>query len=549
MQFKTKREQKIILVGATLFFFAFLFIPLCSVLKNAAPALGDILGHGDIYNALWNSVWISFTSACISTLAAFILAYTIHFTNCSKGIKKAVSTLTVLPMLIPTITYGFAIIYSFGRQGLITRIFGGHQFFSIYGMNGLALGYFLYTMPVAFMMLNTAMQYIDKSFLIVCRIMGDSSQRTFRTAVLRPLIGSIACSVIQCFFLCFTDFGIPASVGGRVNVIASVLYNQMLGSVPDFNRGAVIALVMLVPSIISIIVLSKLEKYNIRYNHISDAVLMPNRRRDVLFSIISIIIIVCIAAPFIVIMIIPFIDEWPYKLGFSFSHVKSVFMEGNLFGAFRNSVVMSLLTAFFGTVIAYCCALATARIHVRGNRFIDFIAQVANTVPGMVLGIAYLFTFKGTMLQNSMMLLVICSVIHMFTTPYMMIRNSLSKMNSAWETTAKLLGDSWFKTVKRIITPNAFPCLLEVFGYFFVNAMVTVSAVIFIAGARTMPVTCKIKELQHYGNFNEIFVLSLMILAANIIAKLIFSIPARRNKQILATAEQETGNTLVGGKK
>ena len=83
------------------------------------------------------------------------------------------------------------------------------------------------------------------------------------------------------------------------------------------------------------------------------------------------------------------------------------------------------------------------------------------------------------------------------------------------------MGDNWLKTIIRVVTPNAISTLLEVFSYYFVNSMVTVSAIIFITGARTMVITAKIKELQHYAKFNEIFVLSLLIFVLNIAAKLL----------------------------
>ena len=95
-------------------------------------------------------------------------------------------------------------------------------------------------------------------------------------------------------------------------------------------------------------------------------------------------------------------------------------------------------------------------------------------------------------------------------------------MNSSWETTAMLMGDSWIKTIARVVTPNAVSSLLNVFSYYFINAMVTISAVIFLAGARTMVITTKIKELQYFNKFNEIFVLSLLILVTNIAAQVIF---------------------------
>ena len=86
-----------------------------------------------------------------------------------------------------------------------------------------------------------------------------------------------------------------------------------------------------------------------------------------------------------------------------------------------------------------------------------------------------------------------------------------------------LMGDSWIKTILRVVTPNALSSLIEVFSYYFINSMVTISALIFIAGARTMVLTTMIKQLQYVNRFNEVFVLSLLILATNLIAKTVFS--------------------------
>ena len=149
----------------------------------------------------------------------------------------------------------------------------------------------------------------------------------------------------------------------------------------------------------------------------------------------------------------------------------------------------------------------------------ESIALVTNAIPGMVLGVAYLFLFSGTSLQNTLLLMVLCNVVHYFSTPYLMMKNALSKMNAGWETTAMLMGDSWMKTILRVVTPNALSSLIQVFSYYFINSMVTISALIFIAGARTMVLTTMIKQLQYTNRFNEVFVLSLLILATNLAAK------------------------------
>lgn len=408
----------------------------------------------------------------------------------------------------------------------------GRQMFEIYGFNGLLLGYVIYTLPISFLLIYNTMGYVDKKFSVVSRIMGDNAISNFMMTVFRPLTGTLMASFIQSFFLCFTDFGIPASVGGKYEVIAGVLYSRMLGSVPDFNRGSVVATVMLIPSVVSILVLHVLEKYNVRYNKISAIELRKNRGRDWVCSMISIGFCVCILSVFAVIFIIPFVGDWPYDLRFSMEHIRAVFEDAGLIGVYKNSVYVAVLTAVFGTLIAYGAAIITARSAVcqKWKQIIEGIALVTNTIPGMVLGLAFLFCFSGTRLQSTFAILILCNVIHFFSTPYLMMKNSLSKMNASWETTALLMGDNWFKTIWRVVTPNALSTLIEVFSYYFVNAMVTVSAVIFIAGARTMVLTTKMKELQYYNKFNEVFVLSLLILFTNLLAKTIFRFLADRKR-------------------
>ena len=550
---RKNREIKAIFAVMAVFFAGFLAVPMISVLVKSFTGNGEaaslshyvevLTGRGFL-RALGNSFAISICSALLATILAFVLAYTIHYTNVGRRYKWLISKAAILPMLLPTITYGFAIIYSFGKQGLLTQLFG-RQLFDIYGFNGLLLGYVVYTLPIAFTLINNAMGYIDKRFMIVSRLMGDSPLQTFRMTIVIPLLGTLATSFIQTFFLCFTDFGIPASVGGQYEVVASVLYEEMLGSIPNFGNGAVVALVMIIPSVVSITVLHILEKYNVRYNKISPIELKKGVKRDVIFAVLSGAVLICALSMFIVMFVTPFIEEWPYRMNFTLEHVQAVFEDRQLYGVYVNSVIVALITALAGTLIAYGGALVTARSTVSGKfkKVIDSIALVTNTIPGMVIGLAYLFVFTGTPLQNTFPIIIICNIVHYFSTPYLMMKNSLSKMNASWETTAMLMGDNWMKTIARVVTPNALSTLLEVFSYYFVNAMVTVSAVIFIAGARTMVITTKIQELQYFNEFNEIFVLSLLILFTNLIARAVFRRLAKMSESRQKTAKRALRGT------
>ena len=533
-------ELKLIFLVLVAVFAVFLAVPAIRLLLKSFLGEDGLTGayYLDVFSgkgfttALGNSFAVSIVSALVAVGIAFVMAYIIHYTRLPRGFKRFVQAVATLPMFLPTITYGFAIIYSFGKQGLITRLLG-HQFFDIYGFGGLLVGYVIYTVPVAFLLIHNTMGYVDKKTLVVSKAMGDGTLSTFWIAILRPLLGTLAGAFIQAFFLCFTDFGIPASVGGDYEVIATVLYNEMLGGVPDFNRGAVISVVMLLPSIVSILLLRFLERYNIRYDRISDADLRRNPGRDTAWGLSGTVLAILILCMFVVIFVVPLVERWPYQTGFTLEHFQEVFSDNELQTVYLNSLGMALATALFGTLAAYGAALITARSKLPGwcKQVIDAIALVTNTIPGMVLGLAFLFVFSGTSLQNTFPLMILCNIVHYFSTPYLMMKNSLSKMNAGWETTAMLMGDSWPKTILRVVTPNAAASLIETFSYYFINSMVTISALIFLAGARTMVLTTKIKQLQYINEYDQVFVLPLLILATNLIAKAIFTWLANKSSR------------------
>lgn len=542
---KTNKENKILFLIINTIFLVFLIFPVIVLLSKSFMNEGvigfenykNIILSESFMQCLKNSFVVSICTALLTTFIAFILVYSINNTNINKNLKLFIKNITILPMLLPTITYGFAIIYSFGKQGLITKLFG-FELFNIYGFNGLLLGYTIYTLPITFLLIDNTFKYIDKKFIVVSRVMGDKPLKTFYTATLKPLIGTLAGAFIQSFFLSFTDFGIPAAVGGNYSVVATSLYGEMLGSVPNFNNGASIAMIMLLPSVIGIFALKYLEKYNFRYNKISQIETSKNKIRDILLGIISTSITMMILSIFAVIFIIPFVNRWPYDTSFTLNNISNILSSPTLKGIYMNSLLVGILTAIFGTFIAYCSALVTCRSGI-DNKFksiIKSISLITNTIPGMVLGIAFLLTFSGTSIQNTFLIIIVCNIVHFFSTPYLMMENSLSKMNNSFETTAKLLGDSYLKTIVRIITPNVKSTLLEVFSYYFTNSMVTISAVIFLTSAKTMVITTKIKELQHYAKFDEIFVLSILILVTNLVAKLIFNLLAHGNeiKEVLS---------------
>lgn len=482
-----------------------------------------VLNNEEFLLSLRNSFAVSGLEAFITVVLAFVLAYGLHYTKLPEKFKSVVQILIILPMFLPTLTYGFAVIYSLGKQGLITQMLG-HQLFSIYGFWGLLISYVIYTLPPAFVLLYNAFKYVDKHFIIVSQLMGDSLLRTFYITSVRPMIGTIAAAFILSFFLSFTDFGIPASIGGQYTVVATQLYMVMMGAVPDFQSGSAIAVIMLIPSIVAVWLLRFTERFNFRYNKISTFELADDKVRDGFFAAVYVVVIAAIFAIFAIMFIVPFIKSWPYQVVFTTETLQRILSDRSIETVYTNSVMVAAATAVIGTVLAYMAALVNARSQLPGvcKMLMDACAMVTNTVPGMVLGVAFLFAFTGSPIQNTFIIIILLNSVREFTTPYLMIQASLSKINMSWETTGALMGDSWLKTIFRVIIPNTMSTVFQMLSYIFIQAMVTISAIIFVTGARTMVMTTKITQAQYFEKYDEVFVLSLLIFLTNIIVKVIF---------------------------
>lgn len=529
---KGQKELKVLYILITLTFAAILLYPLgCVLFQSVLTKEGGIgltnytslLSQSSFWTALANSFTVSGISAAIATLMAFFCAYGLHFTRIRPGVKKVIQIIVLLPLFLPSITYGFAVIYSFGRLGLISQLIAPPPF-SIYGFWGLLIADVIYTLPPAFLILYNAFFYVDRNFITVSKLMGDGPWQTFYMTAVRPVVGSLLSAFILSFFLSFTDFGIPVSIAGEYEVIATQLYTTMMGAIPNFGEGAVIAMAMLVPSVASVVMLRWVDRFNFRYNKISKAEVSTNAFRDALYLLYYALISLALLSVFVVMFVVPFVKQWPYQPYFTLDVITRIVSDSSIWQVYEHSIGVALVSAAVGTIFCYAAALVKARsqLPLWCQTTMDSFAMITNTVPGMVLGIGFLFAMSGTPLANTFTILVLANLVHFFTTPYMMATSALSKMNAGWETTGALMGDSWIKTVSRVIVPNSLPTLLQMFQYFFVSAMVTISAVVFLTGARTMLLTTKIKELQYFEKFEEIFVLSLLVFLTNVAAKLIF---------------------------
>ncbi|WP_114603505.1 ABC transporter permease subunit [Staphylococcus sp. EZ-P03] len=530
-------SQRIIQILLLAFFIIFLILPILLLLGRSVVDNGqlsgvyfkEVLTNPEVTKALFRSLKLSFIAAFITAVLAFLTAYALQVTALPRMLKQYTHGMVMLPMLVPTITYGFLLMYLFGNEGIIAR-FLGEPLFTVYGEKGMLIGYIIYTLPAAFIIINNAFNYIDHRFFYVSQLMHDNGLRRFYHTLLRPLVIPIGNAFILSFILSFTDFGIPASIGADDTVISILLYQTILGSIPKFAQGAVIAMIMLLPALLGFIFLTVIERWNVEHRFAQQY--SPNKKpiHDSIIGTLTFILSTIILVIFMVMFVVPFTTNYPYNMQFTLKHIINLLKDEVLVHVYMQSVFVAVCTAVFGTIIAFFSAIISTRTQLAGRKGLNVIAMLTNTVPGMILGLAYLLFFQNSTLKGTFLIVILSIVVHYFTTPYLMAKGAMEKLDKSWDVTSMLLKDSWFETVFKVILPNMKTTIVEMINYYFINAMVTISGVIFLVSTSTQIVSTQINQLQHFNRFTDIFILSILILLTNIIVRVISHLWLRYDK-------------------
>ncbi len=504
-------------------------IPLVRMLVglNGADLSAVFKGHHFV-PALTNSIVYTLASTVISVVLAYLLA--ICTVRVGIRCKRLFSVLLTLPMLIPSISHGTGLIILFGSNGIITNLLGLNGVSYIYGAPGIIIGSVMYAFPVAYIMLSDVLRYEDMSVYAAADILGISRMRAFLRISLPYMKKPLLTAAFSTFAMIVTDYGVPLRIGGREKTLSSLMYESAIGS-SELGQGAVYGLILLVPAILAFVadLLSK-EKASSSFVT-SDHEVRRSTAQRVLAYIFCIFMVIFALLPITAFVLLSVVESYPNDMTLTAGNYAFI-LKGDGMTYLLNSLLIALLTALVGTAIGFFTAYLTARMKSPAAKLLHLLSICSMAIPGMVLGISYLMTFAGSPIYGTLMILVMVNTAHFLSSPYLMMYNSFGKMNENLEAVGSTLGISRVRMLGRVFLPQSFGTLAEMFSYLFVNSMMTISAVAFLATSSTRPISLMIKELERSPKLGRIAVVSLLILLVNIIIKIVVervkSLVARR---------------------
>lgn len=487
-------------------------LPLWTLLsKSFLDAEGNFAGLANytayfanpiLVDSLINSVLVALLSTAIVIPLAFGYAYAL--TRTCLPFKPLFYALALLPLFAPSLMSALSLVYIFGNQGLFRGLLMGQ---SIYGPIGIIIAQVNYTFPHALMIMVTALALSDGRLYEVAEALGTPKRRVFWTVTLPGAQYGLISSAFVVFTLVITDFGIPKVIGGQFNVLATDVYRAVVGQ-QDFERGAVVGMILLVPAVMAFAVDRLVNRRQVALLSARAVPYLPKSlaSRDLGFMAYCLVVGLTMAAALGVAIWASFIQYWPYNLSLTLANYDFDRFEPQGWSPFFASLKLAILASVIGTTIiftgAYLIEKTRALPWVR--IFAHFLAMLPVAVPGLVLGLGYVFFFNApwnplNVIYATLAILVVNTITHFFTVSHITALTALKQIDREFEAVSASLKVPFWRTYRRVTVPICMPAILDIGVYLFVNALTTVSAVIFLYGPYTKLASISIVHMDEAG--------------------------------------------------
>ncbi|MHB1219725.1 MAG: putative 2-aminoethylphosphonate ABC transporter permease subunit [Alphaproteobacteria bacterium] len=481
-------------------------------------------------HAVVNSLVIALASTVVTVGVAFVFAYGLTRSRMpGKGILKAIA---LAPLLAPSLLPGIALVYLFGKQGLLKSLLFGQE---IYGPIGILLGEVFYCFPAAILILTTALSLSDQRLHDAAVSLGASRWRIFRTVTLPGARYGLISACFVVFTLAITDFGVPKVIGGWYEVLATDVYKQVVGQ-QDFQKGAVVSALLLLPAVLAFAADSFVRRRQIALLSTRSVAFnpRPERVRDGLLFAFCVAVVLAILAMLLTATGASFVKFWPYNLDLWLGHYDFDNKDGGGWRAYYNSVEMALWTTACGTAVVFLGAYLSEKSNgfAAGRTAIRLLAMIPMAVPGLVLGLAYIFFFNDpanplNVLYRTMAILVISTIVHFYTVAHLTAVTALKQMDPEFEAAGASLRVPWYTTFRRVTVPVAMPAILDISIYLFVSAMTTVSAVVFLYSPSTALASIAVLNMDDAGDIAPAAAMAMMIVYTSAAVRLVHWLATR----------------------
>ena len=405
-----------------------------------------------------------------------------------------IQTLGVLPLIMPPFVGAVAMQLIFGRSGTVNLLLDDWFGFTLpfmEGLNGVIFVESLHYFPFILMNLVVALRNIDGSMEEAAFNLGSRGFRLFRRVIFPLALPGYVAGASLVFVKVFDDLGTPL-VLGTTNMLAPQAYLRITQVGLEDPLGYVISVIMIGFSILALWLSARVLKGK-DYSTLQKGGNSIHKRRlgpgeSVLAYGWIALVLLLVLSPHIGVLLLSLATVWSYAPlpdGYTLAHYAAVFTESH--SMITNTLLYCGLAASVDVILGTAIAYLMLRTRLPGRQWLDFLASAALAIPGIVLAIGLLRTFRGvefpltgTLITSSWLLIMIAYSVRRLPYALRSCVAALQQINVSLEEAAQSLGASRLSTIRRVVVPLMAGGMLAGFVTSFITAAVELSATIML---------------------------------------------------------------------
>ena len=464
--------------------------------------------------AIGNTLKVGFLVGILSTVVGLLFAYVEVYVKVGRAVGGLFKVVSMLPVVSPPFVLSLSMIMLFGKSGIITKFLLGIKDNSVYGFWGIVVVQSLTFFPVCYMMLKGLLKNIDPSLEEAARDMGASRGKVFMTVTLPLLLPGLGNAFLVTFIESIADFANPMIIGGSYDTLATTIYLQITGAY-DKVGAAAMAVVLLAITLLMFAV----QKYYLEAKTAATLTGKASRGRMLIGErsvTLPLTILCALAAIFVIMMYLcvpigALFPTWGYKFTpLTFKWFAQVFTRYKGFQAFRDSFVLSLISAPITALLSMIISYLVVKRKFKAKGFIEAVSMLAMAVPGTVLGVvreagALHGLFPNGILggiYGSAAILIIVFVVRSLPTGTRSGISALRQIDKSIEESAYDMGADSFKVFMTVTLPLIKDSFLSGLVTAFVRSITAISAIILLVTPQFLLITVQINEFAEKGSYS-----------------------------------------------
>ena len=463
-----------------------------------------------------NSILLGCSVGAAGTVLGFIFAFVTTRMNLPTWLKFGISALTILPLISPPFTSSIALTLLLGPNGMVLQLFGLDNF-NFYGFWGTFISETLTFFPVAFMTISTILARIDPNLEDAAYSLGASSSEVFRSVTLPLAVPGIANAFLLVFSCSLADFATPQVLGGHsFPVLPTQAYLQITGMY-DFKGGAALSFMLLIPALI----VYALQHYWVsRKSYVTvsgkaggrSSIKGPGLALSSIMGAIVAIVIAFIISIYAVILVGSLVKVWGVNNTITFDNYNYVFTHG--MKAIKDTLIIACIGTPLGGLLAVLVGYVTTRLKIRGHKTLETTSLLNYTLPGTVVGIAYIIAFndKPIVLTGTLWILIAAYLFRYSSAGIRNVIAALTQIDPSIEEASRSLGAGSARTFVSITIPLVLPAILSGMKYLFIHSMTAISATIFLVSVNWTLITTRILECMTELQFAQACAFSIILI-------------------------------------